>query len=548
MTDTLRPARDAAPRMLSYEDDRASYAPEVSERFNPVLAIVERWAREAPDDPALLSLDGSGGVVAADTALDLAVASRQAARALLGLGLGKGDRVLVLLPRVPAWYSAMLGAMRIGAVPVPSPNLLTSRDIAYRLRSAEAAAIVTDAGGAAKVDAITEELPALRHRLRWAPGAPPAGGWLDYATLTERAGDGATPLDPTGRDDPLVIFFTSGTVAYPKMVEQPQSYGLGHVATARFWHDLRPGDLHWTVSDTGWAKACWGGLFGQWHERATVVQVALGRPEADTILRILAERGITSFCAPPTLYRLLVQADLGRHDLSALRHCTSAGEPLNPEVIRIWRSGTGLTIYDGYGQSETTVLVANYRCLPVRPGSMGKPVPGYRVAVLDDGGGSVPAGTVGNVAVRAEPPPGRALHRLPRRPAGDARRVPGRLVLHRRQGGRRRRRLLLVRGPLRRRDHVVRLPDRAVRGRVGADRAPGRRGGGRRRPRRSSPNADRLRLRHPRSGLGAVRRARARAAGAHEGADRAVQVPPRGAFRRRAAKDGQRQDPPLRAA
>src|SRR5580765_7099932 len=130
MTDTLRPARDAAPRMLSYEDDRASYAPEVSERFNPVLAIVERWAREAPDDPALLSLDGSGDVVAADTALDLAVASRQAARALLGLGLGKGDRVLVLLPRVPAWYSAMLGAMRIGAVPVPSPNLLTSRDIA----------------------------------------------------------------------------------------------------------------------------------------------------------------------------------------------------------------------------------------------------------------------------------------------------------------------------------------------------------------------------------------------------------------------------------
>ena len=198
--------------------------------------------------------------------------------------------MLVLLPRVPAWYGAMLGAMRIGAVPVPSPNLLTSRDIAYRLRSADAAAIVTDAAGAAKVDAITEELPTLRHRLRWAPGAPPAGGWLDYAALTEQAGDGATPLDPTGRDDPLVIFFTSGTVAYPKMVEQPQSYGLGHVATARFWHDLRPGDLHWTVSDTGWAKAGWGGLFGQWHERATVVQVALGRPDADTILRILAER------------------------------------------------------------------------------------------------------------------------------------------------------------------------------------------------------------------------------------------------------------------
>jgi acetyl-CoA synthetase len=183
-----------------------------------------------------------------------------------------------------------------------------------------------------------------------------------------------------------------------------QEYALGHIGTARFWQDLRAGDRHWTVSDTGWAKAAWGGLFGQWHERATVVQVALGRPDADTILRILAEHGITSFCAPPTLYRALVLADLSSYDLSALRHCTSAGEPLNPEVIKIWRDGTGgLVVYDGYGQTETTALVANYRAVQVRPGSMGKPMPGYDVEILDDNGQRAADGVVANIAVRAEP-------------------------------------------------------------------------------------------------------------------------------------------------
>ena len=158
-------------------------------------------------------------------------------------------------------------------------------------------------------------------------------------------------------------------------------------ATARFWHDLRPGDLHWTVTDTGWAKAAWGGLFGQMHERAALLNVALGRPDADTIFGILARHRVTSFCAPPTLYRRLVQADFSKHDLSALRHCTSAGEPLNPEVIRAWQEGTGgLTVYDGYGQTETTCLVANYRTMPVRPGSMGRPIPGYDIAIVDEDG------------------------------------------------------------------------------------------------------------------------------------------------------------------
>jgi acyl-coenzyme A synthetase/AMP-(fatty) acid ligase len=200
------------------------------------------------------------------------------------------------------------------------------------------------------------------------------------------------------------VYFTSGTVSYPKMVLHTQaSYGIGHVVTARYWQDLKPGDLHWTVSDTGWAKAAWGKLFGQWTLGASVVQMDMGRPDADLILDTLARHQISTFCAPPTLYRLLVLADLRAHDLSRLRHCVAAGEPLNPEVIRVWHEGTGLTVLDGYGQTETVNVVANYRCLPVRPGSMGKPTPGFDIGIVDDDAQPVATGEAGNLAVRVEP-------------------------------------------------------------------------------------------------------------------------------------------------
>jgi acetyl-CoA synthetase len=394
-----RPDRSAPPRLTSYEDERATYRIEMPETYNPVIDIVERWAHESPDELALVSLDGGGGVVAEQTAADLARESRRAARALIQLGVKSGDRVFIMLPRVPAWYAAMLGVIRIGAVAMPGTNQLTPKDIAYRITSADAVAAITDGSGARKIDAINDPLPTLRNRIAWNPEGHEGG--LDFDTIMDDAGDGPTPEQPTSREDPSLLFFTSGTVSYPKMVVQPASYGAGHISTARFWHDLRPGDRHWTVSDTGWAKAAWGGLFGQFHEHATVVQVALGKPDADTILSIVSKAQITSFCAPPTLYRMLVQTDFSQHDLSALRHCTSAGEPLNPEVIRAWRKGSGgLTVYDGYGQSETTVVVANFRAVPVRPGSMGKPVPGWDVEVVDDSGRRADDETVGNIAIR----------------------------------------------------------------------------------------------------------------------------------------------------
>ncbi|MSW50543.1 MAG: AMP-binding protein [Actinobacteria bacterium] len=418
--------------MQDHARERETFRIDVPDVFNPVIDVVESWAAEDPDALAVLSLGPAGEVTAEQTAADLARDARRTARALLDLGVGKGDRVFVMLPRIAEWYAVVLGAMRIGAVPMPGPNLLTPKDVAYRLTEAGAVAAVTDAAGAAKVDAIDVPLPELRARVLVRPGAVldatgggDAGadgadgdvaasvdaspgvpdGWHDLAALVAATpGDGGElPDAPTRREDPLLTYFTSGTVSHPKRVTHSQEYGLAHVPTARFWHDLRPGDRHWTVTDTGWAKAAWGGLFGQLHERATIVQVALGRPDADTILRILAEHRITSFCAPPTLYRTLVQADLGAHDLSALRHCTSAGEPLNPEVIKVWARGTGgLTVYDAYGQTETSVLVANYRAVEVRPGSMGLPVPGWDVEVLDEEGRRAPDGEVGDIAVRTD--------------------------------------------------------------------------------------------------------------------------------------------------
>ena len=398
-----RPGRDAPANMTDYEAERAAFALEVPERFNYVLDVLEARAADDPGGLALLSLGGDGAEVARHSFADLCRESRRMAHALTGLGMGKGDRVFVMLPRVPEWYVVVLGAIRLGAIPMPAPSLLTGRDAAYRIASAEAVAAVTDAEGAAKIDGVRERVPSLRRTV--VAGEPPSPGWERLSALLDTAGDAPTPPDPTAAADPMLLYFTSGTVAYPKMVLHTQaSYGIGHTVTARYWQDLKPGDVHWTLSDTGWAKAAWGKLFGQWTLGATVVQMDMGKPDADLILRTIRRHGVTTFCAPPTVYRMLVLADLAAYDLSSLRHCMAAGEPLNPEVIRVWEQGTGgLTVYDGYGQTETVNLVANYRCLPVRPGSMGKPTPGFDVAILDDAAQRVGDGEEGNIAVRVEP-------------------------------------------------------------------------------------------------------------------------------------------------
>lgn len=397
-----RPTRESAPNMRDYSSARAAFRLEVPERFNFVTDVLEPLATARGEELALLSLGPGGEVVARHSFAEMAVASRRVANLLIGLGVRKGDRIFVMLPRIPEWYFVVLGAIRVGAVPMPATIQLTARDIAYRIHQAEAKVVVMDGAGAEKLAEVRAELESVRHML--VVGERQAPGWLPFWPLMARASSSAEPEAVTASADPMLIYFTSGTVAHPKMVLHTQaSYGIGHRITARYWQDLRPGDLHWTISDTGWAKAAWGKLFGQWSEGAAVVQMNMGRPDPDLILDVIARQGITTFCAPPTIYRSLVLADLRRPDLSGLRHCMAAGEPLNPEVIRAWEEGVGLTVFDGYGQTETINVVANYRCLPVRPGSMGKPVPGFEVDIVDDEGIPVADDAEGNIAVRARP-------------------------------------------------------------------------------------------------------------------------------------------------
>ena len=277
---------------------------------------------------------------------------------------------------------------------------LTSKDVSYRINRADATVVVTDSNGYGAVSAALGQCPTVSQRL--AVGFAQQG-WVDIEAAT--VGHQSTTKVTTASDDALLIYFTSGTESYPKMVLHTHaSYGIGHDITARFWYDLKPEDLHWTVSDTGWAKAAWGKLFGQWRIGSAVLMWnVVGKPDLDRMLRIVAEQRVTTFCAPPTLYRAFVQMDLDRYDLTSLRHTTAAGEPLNPEVMRIWRAATGLEIYDGYGQTETVNVVANLPGNEIRPGSMGLPTPGFDVHVVDDDGAIVDDDVEGNIAIRVEP-------------------------------------------------------------------------------------------------------------------------------------------------
>jgi acyl-coenzyme A synthetase/AMP-(fatty) acid ligase len=401
--------RDLPPNMTDYLQTRATFRLEVPEVYNYARDVVDAWAAREPGKLALLAVSPDGGDPRRFSFADLAASSNRAANFLAARGLRKGDRVFVMLPRIPEWYDVVLGCIKLGAVPMPGTTLLTARDIAYRLERAGATAAVTDAEGVSKVDVAAEPLGLVPLERLWV-GDPEAGdavpqGWSSWASGLEEASERPPDVEPTRADDPLLIYFTSGTVAYPKMVLHTQaSLGIGHQITARFWQDLKPSDLHWTLSDFGWAKAAWGKLFGQWAlGAANFLWDLRGKPDFDLMLRLIGRHGVSTFCAPPTVYRGLVQLDLGAYDWSGLRHCVSAGEPLNPEVIKVWRDATGLTIYDGYGQTETVNLLANYRCMPVRPGSMGKPAPGFDVCVVDDDGNVLGPRQEGHVAVRVEP-------------------------------------------------------------------------------------------------------------------------------------------------
>jgi acetyl-CoA synthetase/medium-chain acyl-CoA synthetase len=385
--------------MVDYEQTCREFRWEVPEYYNFAYDVVDRWGEEARK-LAMLWVNEQGDEKRL-TFRDFTVRSNQVGNALHTLGIRKGDRILIMAPRVPEWWEAVLGIMKIGAVSMPGTTLLTPKDVAYRLQAAEAVAVITDAEGALKVEQVAEACPTLRFKIIL--GAE-REGWVNYSRAVSSAPSTLKPL-PTRGDEPMMIYFTSGTVGYPKMVLHTHvSYSIGHIVTGKYWLDLKATDLHWNLSDTGWAKAAYSNLFGPWIMGAAMFTFdGRGRFDARQTLEILERYPISTFCAPPTAYRLLVLENLSRYRLAALRHCIGAGEPLNPEVIEAWQRGTGQTIRDGYGQTETVILVANFPPLAVKPGSMGKPSPGFTIGIVDDDGREVPAGTEGDIAVKLSP-------------------------------------------------------------------------------------------------------------------------------------------------
>ena len=383
----------------SYDEMRRTFQLQVPAQFNFARDVVGHWAKER--NRLAMVWVGPNGEERKITFRDFDRRSTRAAHAFDQLGVKKGDRALVVASRRPEWWETILGLEKIGGVAAPGTTLLTPRDMRYRIELAQASIAVVDEDNARKLVQVRDECPTLKTIVV-------IGGRVDgcetYDDLLATASERFDP-PPTDSDELALLYFTSGTTGYPKMVAHSHaSYGIGHQITGKLWLDVTPNDLHWTLSDTGWAKAAWGCLFGPWSQGAALfMQDATGRFDAKDCLQTLERYQVTTFCAPPTAFRMLVLEDLRAYDLPDLRHCVGAGEPLNPEVIEAWREGTGLTIHDGYGQTETVLLCGNFPGMEVRPGSMGKPSPGFDIAVIDDDANVVEPGKEGDIAVRVAP-------------------------------------------------------------------------------------------------------------------------------------------------
>jgi acetyl-CoA synthetase len=361
------------------------------ERFNWALDYFDVMAHDNPD-PALWLVDDDAG----ETKLSFAAMSgrsNQVANALRKLGVRRGDRILVMLGNVAALWECMLAAMKLGAVIVPATTLLTRNDLADRFARGRVRHVIANAEAAAKF----ADLPGDYTRIVVGKEMP---GWVSYETAYQSSAEFA-PDGDTRPDDPLLLYFTSGTTARPKLVlHSHQSYPVGHLSTM-YWLGLRPGDVHLNISSPGWAKHAWSCFFSPWNAQAAVFIVNQRRFSARGLLDTIVRCGVTTFCAPPTVWRMLIQEDLSAWPVR-IKELVGAGEPLNPEVIGRVKAAWGITIRDGYGQTETTALVGNTPGQTVKAGSMGRPLPGYRVALLDASG--APA-KEGEICLTLEPRP-----------------------------------------------------------------------------------------------------------------------------------------------
>ena len=369
-----------------------------TDNFNFAFDLVDGLAERDPDKLAMLHVSRDKEE-RRFTFLDMKKQSARCANYFKSIGIKRGDRVMLVLKRHYQFWFAILGLNKLGAIAIPATNQLQEHDFEYRFKSAGVSAIICTADGdtAHQVELASKNLSTLKNKIMVGGSRE---GWRNfddeytmYSTHYERT------EDAPGGNDTMMMYFTSGTSGYPKIATHNYKYALGHFHTAKYWHHVDPEGLHFTISDTGWAKAMWGKLYGQWLCEAATFVYDFDRFDAGDILPMFQKYGITSFCAPPTMLRLMIKQDISKYDLSSVKHMSTAGEALNPEVFRQFEKLTGLKIHEAFGQTETTMIIGNIGDGPLKLGSMGKPAPIYDVTLLDPDGKPVPVGETGEICI-----------------------------------------------------------------------------------------------------------------------------------------------------
>ncbi|MBQ3096790.1 MAG: AMP-binding protein, partial [Kiritimatiellae bacterium] len=373
------------------------------DKFNFAFDIVDEIAKIDPDKLALMHISRDK-TERKFTFADISRLSNRAANYFRSIGVKKGDKVLLMLRRHYQFWIIMMALNKIGAVAILAPNQLLKKDLAYRFNAAGVSTVVVTGMGdcANQVEQALEECPFVTNRVIVEGERE---GWRNFdeeyrmfrSTLTRPANE----TRPEG-EDIMLMFFTSGTTGYPKIATHTFNYPLGHFITAHYWHTVDPNGLHFTISDTGWAKSMWGKLYGQWLSVGAVFTYDFDRFDANDILPMFKKYNITTFCAPPTMYRFMIKEDLSKFDLSSIKNATIAGEALNPEVFHQFKKATGLSLMEGFGQSETTMMIGNTVGMTPKVGSMGKPVPLYKVDIVDPDGKSVGVGETGEIVIHVE--------------------------------------------------------------------------------------------------------------------------------------------------
>jgi acetyl-CoA synthetase len=387
----------------SYEDLKERFVIRIPENFNFAFDIVDRYAREDGAKEAMVWCNDAGESRRFSFA-DLAEASDKTANYLASCGIGKGDAVLLVLRRRYEFWYFLLALHKLGAIAVPATHLLMEKDFVYRNNAAGIKMIVTIDDGALqdRIDSAMGESPTVKSLVTIGPERE---GWKLFSKGYAEASPVFVRPSGTaasGNRDISLLYFTSGTTGYPKMVQHDYTYPLGHIITAKYWQNVKDGGLHLTVADTGWAKAMWGKIYGQWIAGCAVFTYDMDAFVPEKLLTKMAAFKVTSFCAPPTIYRYIIKEDLSRFDLSSLSYCSIAGEPLNPEVYNRFLELTGMKLFEGYGQTELTMTIGTFPWMEPKPGSMGKPSPGYDIDITRADGTSCDSGEVGEIVLRLD--------------------------------------------------------------------------------------------------------------------------------------------------